>query len=270
MKDFYQINELAKLFNLHPDTLRYYEEKRLLRPVRGKNNYRMYGIQDICTLNIIRSLRDLGMPIEAVRRHLERRTVDATLDFIDEEQTLLRRRMDELEEARRESECRRQRLLHYAAVEADVVTVKAQPKRPYVFLREDVIFEGEIDFLLKKLEKKHQDYIKMIGNQCMGAVLDGESLRHGLYNHFSLVFFLTEPEKPHDAALPGGQYASLYYYGAYTEFERHFQTLLSGMAAKKLIPVGPPLELYRIDAHDTNLEEEYLTEIQMRVEPMKQ
>ena len=27
------------------------------------------------------------------------------------------------------------------------------------------------------------------------------------------------------------------------------------------------LELYRVDAHDTNLEEEYVTELQMRVEP---
>ena len=45
MKQFYQIHELAKLFNLCPDTLRYYEEKGLLHPVRGENRYRMYGIQ---------------------------------------------------------------------------------------------------------------------------------------------------------------------------------------------------------------------------------
>ena len=49
MKQFYQIHELAKLFDLCPDTLRYYEEKGLLHPVRGENRYRMYGIQDVCT-----------------------------------------------------------------------------------------------------------------------------------------------------------------------------------------------------------------------------
>lgn len=27
MKDLYKIHEIAKLFGLHPDTLRYYEEK---------------------------------------------------------------------------------------------------------------------------------------------------------------------------------------------------------------------------------------------------
>ena len=47
MKQFYQIHELAKLFDLCPDTLRYYEEKGLLHPVRGENRYRLYGIQDV-------------------------------------------------------------------------------------------------------------------------------------------------------------------------------------------------------------------------------
>lgn len=36
MKDLYKIHEIAKLFGLHPDTLRYYEEKGLLHPERGR------------------------------------------------------------------------------------------------------------------------------------------------------------------------------------------------------------------------------------------
>ena len=75
MKQFYQIHELAKLFDLCPDTLRYYEEKGLLHPVRGENRYRMYGIQDVCTLNIIRALRELKIPTRAIRTYLERRSV---------------------------------------------------------------------------------------------------------------------------------------------------------------------------------------------------
>ena len=41
----------------------------------------------------------------------------------------------------------------------------------------------------------------------------------------------------------------------------------AGAEAAGRRPAGPPLELYRVDAHDTNLEEEYVTELQMRVEP---
>ena len=242
MKQFYQIHELAKLFDLCPDTLRYYEEKGLLHPVRGENRYRMYGIQDVCTLNIIRSLRELGIPTRSIRAYLERRSVGETLTLLDREEELLRRRMGRVE-------------------------LVQEAERPYVFLEKDIILEKEIDFLLKKLEQRHQDYLKVIGSQCMGAAVDEDSLAGGIYNHFSRVFFLTEPGLPHDDVLPAGEYVRLYYRGPYDRLEEHYRALLAGAESAGRRPAGPPLELYRVDAHDTNLEEEYVTELQMRVEP---
>ena len=269
MKQFYQIHELAKLFDLCPDTLRYYEEKGLLHPVRGENRYRMYGIQDVCTLNIIRALRELKIPTRAIRTYLERRSVGETLSLLDREEALLRRRMAELEAALEEARARRARLEQYRAAEDGRVFFRREEARPYVFLEEDIILEKEIDFLLKKLEHRHQDYLKIIGSQCMGAAVDEEWLSRGVYNHFSRVFFLTEPGLPHDDALPAGEYACLYYRGAYDRLEEHCGVLLAGIAAAGRRPAGPPLELYRVDAHDTNREEEYVTELQMRVEYQK-
>ena len=265
MKQFYQIHELAKLFDLCPDTLRYYEEKRLLHPVRGENRYRMYGIQDVCTLNIIRSLRELGIPTRSIRSYLERRSVGETLTLLDREEELLRRRMAELEAALKEAENRRARLKKYRNVEDGRVEVVEEPERPYVFLEKDFILEKEVDFQLKRLEQRHQDYIQVIGSQCMGAQVDEESLKKGIYNHFSRVFFLTRPGLPYDDLLPGGEYARLYYRGEYDHMEEHMATLLAGIRAAGRMPAGAPLELYRIDAHDTNHPEEYVTELQVRV-----
>ncbi len=240
MKQFYQIHELAKLFDLCPDTLRYYEEKGLLHPVRGENRYRMYGIQDVCTLNIIRALRELGLPTRAIRAYLERRSVGETLALLDREEALLRRRMAELEAALVEARVRRARLERYRGVEAGRVSFRREEARPYVFLEEDIILEKEIDFLLKKLEHRHQDYLKIIGSQCMGAAVDEEWLSRGVYNHFSRVFFLTEPGLPYDDALPAGEYACLYYRGAYDHLEEHCGVLLAGIAAAGRPPAGPP------------------------------
>ena len=110
MKEFYRIHELSGLFGLCPDTLRYYEEKGLLHPARGENRYRMYGIQDVITLNIVRSLRELGMTVEDIRTYLERRSVEETLALLEEEERLLRRRMEELERTRRQARRRQARL----------------------------------------------------------------------------------------------------------------------------------------------------------------
>ena len=266
LKDLYKIHEIAKLFHLHPDTLRYYEEKNLLHPVRGENGYRMYTIQDVCTLNVVRSLRELDMPTEDIRAYLEGRSVASTLRFLDAEEALLEEKMAQLQAAGREARERRDRLERYRAVEAGTVAFRREPPRPYVFLQEDVILEKEIDFLLKKLEGRHQDFIKVIGSQCMGAILDEESLKKGVYNHFSSVFFLTPADRPHDAVLPEGEYASLFYRGAYDRLEEHLHTLAEGVMAQGRAPAGPPLELYRIDVHDTVDEEEYVTELQMRIQ----
>ena len=267
MKEFYQIHELAKLFDLCPDTLRYYEEKGLLHPVRGENRYRMYGIQDVCTLNIIRALRELGIPTRSIRAYLERRSVGETLELLDREEGLLKRRMEELEAARKEAAERRARLERYREVEAGEIAFVTEPERPYVFLEQDFILEKEIDFQLKRLEQRHQDYIQVIGSQCMGAAVDEESLKAGVYNHFSRVFFLTREGLPFDDMLPAGEYARLYYRGSYDRLEHHWRVLLSGVEAAGRRPAGPPLELYRIDAHDTNREEEYVTELQVRTAP---
>lgn len=263
----YKISELARLFSLCPDTLRYYEERGLLHPTRGENGYRQYGIQDICTLNIVRSLREIGMAVEEIRAYLQRRSLASTLALLDKEDALLRARAQEIKAMQRETARRRAHLLAFSDVQDGIVTFAELPERPFVSLREDVILEREIDFLLKKLEKRHQDYLKIIGDQCMGAALEAESLKKGVYNHFSTVFFLTEKGRPHDGVLPAGQYASLFYRGAYEGLKGHCQRLFAEVEAAGLVGVGAPFELYRLDAHDTNTEAEYLTELQLRVTP---
>ena len=179
----------------------------------------------------------------------------------------MRRRMEELEAARKEAAERRARLEHYRTVEAECVELVREPERPYVFLEKDFILEKEVDFQLKRLEQRHQDYIQVIGSQCMGAAMDEESLKAGVYNHFSRVFFLTKPGLPFDDTLPAGEYARLYYRGPYERLQDHLKRLLARVEAAGRCPVGAPLELYRIDAHDTNLEAEYVTELQVKVTP---
>ena len=78
MKQFYKINEISKLYNIGPDSLRYYEKLGLLAPKRGKNNYRLYTLDDLWRLNIIRDLRRLGFPMEKIREYMDNRSVENT------------------------------------------------------------------------------------------------------------------------------------------------------------------------------------------------
>lgn len=65
------INELENMTGITKQNIRFYEKKGLLHPGRNLiNNYREYTQEDVKTLQTIKMLRKLGMPIEAVRRIL--------------------------------------------------------------------------------------------------------------------------------------------------------------------------------------------------------
>lgn len=65
------INELENMTGITKQNIRFYEKKGLLHPERNLiNNYRKYTQEDVKTLQTIKMLRMLDMPIEDIRRIL--------------------------------------------------------------------------------------------------------------------------------------------------------------------------------------------------------
>jgi MerR family transcriptional regulator/heat shock protein HspR len=66
-KKYYHISNVARMFNIHPQTLRLYEREGLLRPSRSEGNTRLYSDEDLRQLEIILNLtRDLGVNLAGV------------------------------------------------------------------------------------------------------------------------------------------------------------------------------------------------------------
>ena len=97
MKSYYKISEISALYNIGPDSLRYYEEKGLLAPRRDENGYRIYGVQDFWRLNVIKDLRQLGFSTDRIKEYLDERTVQTTLALLAEEEALISEQMAKLE-----------------------------------------------------------------------------------------------------------------------------------------------------------------------------
>lgn len=64
----YTISKLSKLSGVSPRTLRYYEEIKLLKPARIKNNnYRVYGESEMKILQQILFYREFGLSLEEIK-----------------------------------------------------------------------------------------------------------------------------------------------------------------------------------------------------------
>ncbi len=70
----YMISVAAELVGMHPQTLRIYEQKGLVRPQRTAGNTRLYSDADVERLRLIQRLTsDLGLNLAGVERvlHME-------------------------------------------------------------------------------------------------------------------------------------------------------------------------------------------------------
>ncbi|MCE1857591.1 Zn(2+)-responsive transcriptional regulator, partial [Enterobacter hormaechei] len=63
----YRIGQLAKLANVTPDTVRFYEKQGMMEHQnRTEGGYRLYTEQDLQRLRFIRYAKQLGFTLEAI------------------------------------------------------------------------------------------------------------------------------------------------------------------------------------------------------------
>src|SRR5687768_7581184 len=108
----YIISVAAELAGMHPQTLRIYERKGLLRPARTAGNTRRYSDRDIDRLREIQELTQLGVNLAGVKKIME---MQAKLERI-------RGEMDEMSE---ELEQTRKRLSGDSRGGSDIVPLRS-------------------------------------------------------------------------------------------------------------------------------------------------
>ncbi len=67
MEHYYSIRQIAKLLNLTPQTLRFYESKGLIHPKKAANGYRQYTMENIREIQDILYYRNVDMSLEEIR-----------------------------------------------------------------------------------------------------------------------------------------------------------------------------------------------------------
>src|SRR5579863_3906374 len=90
----YMISVAAEIVGMHPQTLRIYEQKGLLRPKRTAGNTRLYSDEDVARLRLIQQLTtEIGLNLAGVERVLS----------LEDELLRLRRRLDRMEREMRDT-----------------------------------------------------------------------------------------------------------------------------------------------------------------------
>lgn len=100
----YTIGEMARLLNIAPSALRYYDKEGLLPFVkRSSGGIRIFDQQDYEWLQIIECLKKTGMQLKDIRRFIQLamqgdETIEARLDLFIKQREVVKKQMEDLQE----------------------------------------------------------------------------------------------------------------------------------------------------------------------------
>lgn len=93
----YRIGELARLAEVTPDTIRYYEKENMMdAPVRSTGGFRLYSDEDLRRLKFIRHAKRSGLTLDAIRDLLSIR-IDPAHHTCEESKNIVEARLREIE-----------------------------------------------------------------------------------------------------------------------------------------------------------------------------
>ncbi|PES65432.1 MerR family transcriptional regulator [Bacillus cereus] len=75
-------SDVIKIFNTTKETLRFYEEKGLVQPKVGNNNYRLYGNEDLQRISQIFFCKDIGFSIEEIDLVINKRNIINNINIL--------------------------------------------------------------------------------------------------------------------------------------------------------------------------------------------
>ena len=267
MKKEYTIGQICKLYNLGPDSIRYYEKKGLINPKRRPNVYRVYSIDDIWRLNIIKDLRKLDFSTKQIKEYLENRSIDTTIHLMRKEIELIEEKIKPLLELKENLQEKLVNLEEFKNIDSyGEIMVKKIKERKIILIEGIMSKDEEVDLAFRKLEGRDDSKLFLFGNKDMGVFIADEGLKRENYSLYEKAFFFVDDEEEdYNMILPSGHFITLIYGGSYKKSQKYFENMMDFIKKNGYKLSGRPMEIYRLDIHGTSKEKEFITEIQIPV-----
>lgn len=265
-KNFYKIGEISKLYNISSDTLRHYDKIGLISPdFVGENGYRYYSQKQIWKLNTIRNFRSLGIGLDDIQEFLDERNLKTTEEILEFQLETLKMKILRLEELKEEVENKIENINYFKNFkDYDKPILKYIPDRKIIKSKGVFKKDWEIDFEIKILNKKTKyEGDNILTDNEIGAVITKENFKKSEYETFSETFIINEER---GEVLKGGYFLTLIFRGSYKYSKKYYGILKKFLKENNYDIIGDILEIYHIEVHITENEEEYITEIQIPVE----
>ena len=271
-QDLFQIGDVAKMFHLSVGSLRHYEKIGLLKPeyIDAETGYRYYSTRQFECLNTIRYLRALDIPLPKVADFLKNRDVNKIRKMLGQQKETVISRQRELQVIERKINNRLQQLEDALSSELNTIKIIQTEERRISWIRGSLSINSYLDLetSIRQLEKQQKNAVVFLGK--VGVGITKEQLLNKQYDRYGMVFLILDKEDFYDGKvdkLPEETCVSIRFCGSHKEAPAYYRKLDGFISEHRLKITGFSKEITMIDYGITNDTNQFVTEIQIPVEP---
>src|SRR5215472_12328033 len=260
------IGDFSRMTHLSVKALRHYHQVGLLEPVAvdSDSGYRLYGVEQVPLAQVIKRLKDLGMPLDEIARVLQTPDVDARNRAIVEH---LQRMEDQLEQTKATVASLR-RLLETPDQPQPRIEFRATPATSSIAIRDRVAVNDLGDWWVQAFEELHREAAR---RRLERSGPDGALYSSSWFEDEIGEVVAFTPVRGHAAAaggrraqldvVPAAELAVALHEGSMSDLDWTFAALGTFVFERAIAVEGPIREYYLVTAFDTPDEAKYRTEV---------
>lgn len=272
---YYSIGEVAKLTNISIQTLRYYDQIDLFKPsyVDPKTNYRYYRDSQFYHLDIIKSLKYIGVSLDEIKA-AQSLTPQGLLTFLQQQEQVIEQRMSRLQEIQQTLYKTKKQMQEQLAIDVlDIVYIKSEEGSRVLSIETTQLTPKDIpnvyySSLIKTLETENSFLSSRYG--CIYPLKPYEKLDQLFYSHIFTPLltdrYITHLTKDMDVqTLPGGRFVCIAFIYSSEAYLTQYQKLYQSIQEQQLQTAATVYEIFMPLNYSPNEEDEFIVELKVQL-----
>jgi Predicted transcriptional regulators len=265
------INELAKIVNISPDTIRYYNNIGIFKESgKHENGYRYFTIEKIEEIRLVIYLRHLGVSLKKIEKHLTNRNINKYEEILQNQLNETKTKIDHFQNLEKRLRKRMDYLKYINNLpEIDKINIEHLPKRRLLVLKEETYDQYDFEKALVKFEQLgNLPPSLIIGDQ--GFIVDLKQWDTRNAEDFAGMYMIADDPYVNDHILlteyPESDWATVYLRGDHKDALEWYGKIIAFASDNNLSLANFALERILIDHYISNDPTFYITEIQIPIE----
>lgn len=263
MDHSYSIQEVSELFLVSTHTIRHYEKLKLIHPKRKRNNYRVFGSEEVSKLSIIRYLVSLNISLEVIGLYFENQTITEMIEMLTQSQKILYRKSNEISRKLRALNNYLDFIKRCSESDSELNTVIVKQKNDRYFYRNDEAYSCHSDFIVN-MQLLYHKIIEDVDAQYeiyTGGIIEYDNKEVRYVGQF----IISSSNMTTKNVMDEGLYASYLFKSNTVELENILEKMSSEIERMGYLIQLPFYQFNLISYYETGHTDDYLTEIQIKL-----